>query len=68
MKIRVFLVFILICSVLSAPVYANKPSLKDKLRSLFYTKTDKDKPQQVKTIPAGAACNPDVPQNCDVKK
>ena len=65
---RFLIIFMLICSVLSAPVYASKPTLKDRLKNLFYPNTVKSKPLQVKTIPAGAACTPDVPQNCDVKK
>ena len=64
---RIFIVVILVFSVLSAPVFANKSTLKEKIKKIFYPNTVKTKPMQVKTIPAGAACTPDIPKNCDVK-
>lgn len=66
--LRILLIFLLLSGSLMFPVYAENVSLKAKIKSMMHLNNPKPRPLQVKTIPAGSACTPDVPKNCDVKK
>ena len=58
----------IICFTLWA--YPFKTIQTKKIRKIFYYRTTKSKPLQVKIIPSNAACNPDTdtPKDCDVKR
>ena len=65
---RFFVIFIFLMLLFANSVEANNLSFKDKIRLLFTPKTTQAKPLQVKTIPSGAVCKPDMPSECNVKK
>ena len=68
MIIRVLLIFIFVCYVFPLPACADKISMKDKIKSILRINNTNPRPLQVKTVPAGSACSPDAPKNCDVKR
>ncbi len=66
---RLFIIF-LVLIFHSFACYANELTFAQKIRKIFYYRTTKSKPLQVKIIPSNAACNPDTdtPKDCDVKR
>ena len=68
MFLRRIFVIISIFFLVTSPANAHKLSLKAKVKKFFTPNTVKSKPLQVKTIPYGSSCTPDIPDNCNVKK
>ncbi len=64
------IIILLLILFIGTSCFAGQTGLISKFKKIFYYRTTKSRPLQVKVIPKGASCNPDIskPEDCNVKK